>query len=196
MSNASVQQIDLGLRVLGIDQVEYAVNGERGKTYGQAVGLASLVRAVALESGIDGYVSIVRARERKMQDLNDILSVIAGTRALYDVDGNKEKSYASTLYPVQFGGVYPDLASFVAVLNTYGITLGGWNGTGDITPADLDKIKSDVDYRAQTESTDLQSELANLQSYVSKRDSAFSTAAEMQRKCDRSISSQMKYILG
>jgi len=197
MSNAAVQQIDLGFRVLGIDQVEYAVEGVRGKTYGQAAGLASLRRAVALENGIDGYVSIVRAREQKIQDLSDILAVLSGTRSLYDTDSDKEKSYNRESYAVQYKDVYKKESDLVVALQKYGIELGGWKGAGhNISVAEIDKIKSEVEYQSQTEDTDLQSDLASLQSYVSKRDSAFSTAGEMQRKCDQSISSQLKYILG
>jgi len=212
MSNQIVQQIDLGLRILGVDQCEYAVKGVRGKTIGQAVGLASICRATALESGIDGYASIVRMREKKLQDLSDILTVLAASHAQWDVntqkEGDEKAGYNDAKFTIDLAGVYSSLREFVAALDAYGITHGEWDltnaltkdlwdvGNNPISTASMDRIQADANHKSQMEDTDLQSDMASLQSYISKRDSAFSTASEMQRKCDGSISAQMKYMTG
>jgi len=195
--NETVQQIDLGVRIYGVDQCEYAFNGVRDKTLGQAMGLAGLFRATAIEQAIAGYTAILNRRLQKLEDLKNVLAVIAGTRAHWEeASANDGGLYTSTLVPIEFTDQIPDHEVFADMLNKYGIQKGEWDGSTHIIPADLDIIKSDVDYQIQREDNDMQCDMATLQSYVSKRDSAYSTAEKFQGKCDASISSQMKYILG
>jgi len=195
--NETVQQIDLGVRVFGVDQCEYAFNGVRDKTLGQAMGLAGLFRAVAIEQGINGYTALLNRRLKKLDDLKEALAVIAGTRAGWDaITGTEDAYYTSTPIGFNFTDKIHDASAFADILAQYGITTGGWDGSGQIIPADLDIIKSDVEYRIEREDNDMQCDMTTLQNYVSKRDSAYSSAEKFQKKCDDSISSQMKYILG
>lgn len=197
MANEIIQQIDLGVRIFGIDQCEYAVDGKRDKTLGQAVGLASIARAVAIEEGISGYTALINRRRMKIDSLKEGLAVCAGTRANWDaLTGTDGASYTSSKLDMVFTEEIGGPGDFKTLLDTYGISTGEWDLSNQITAAELDKIKAAIDYEVQETDNDLQGDMASLQNYITKRDNAYSTATKFQKKCDDSISAQMKYING
>lgn len=188
MQTPLVQAVPLDLCILGIDQVEYTVGDATGKTFAYAAGKASIARAVSIEKGIAAYADLVRLEQKKIEDLNDALVAYASAYAKFQGD--------IEYHEVAISLTSSEKAALNNVCNVYGISRHDWDGGDKISAGDLDYIKADVDYAVQSADSDMKEDTASLQSYIAKRDSAFSTASTLQSKADGSVSAQLKYMVG
>ena len=183
MSNLIVANEIPGAAVYGVAQYDYTVDGASGKDYSAALAAASLRESVAIEDSAAAYSELVRQRERKISDLGDVLAAIAKAIASMDPksqDTGKRSEWSSLLYDAH------------GTCSRYGISLplvavryenGKWEG--QVTYREATKAQNDVQYEMDKEDNNLQQDMVALQSYITKRDNAYSSAAKIVQKAVR-----------
>ena len=183
MSNLIVANEIPGASVYGVAQYDYTVDGASGKDYSAALAAASLRESVAIEDSAAAYSELVRQRERKISDLGDVLAAIAQAIATMDPksqDTGKRSEWSSLLYDAH------------GTCSRYGISLplvavryenGKWEG--QVTYREATKAQNDVQYEMDKEDNNLQQDMVALQSYITKRDNAYSSAAKIVQKAVR-----------
>ena len=172
-----------GAAVYGVKQFSYTVDGEAGRDYAAALAAAAFKESVAIEDSTAAYADVVRQRQRKVEDLGNVLAAIAKAISMMDPksnDPNKRSNMTSELYDAQ------------ALCNKYGITLSFAavsGSTASITYANATKAQNDIQYALDTENNNLQQDTVSLQSLISKRDNAYSSAAKLVNKASGTASS-------
>lgn len=176
-----------GAAVYGVKQFSYTVDGEAGRDYAAALAAAAFKESVAIEDSTSAYADVVRQRQRKVEDLGNVLAAIAKAISTMDPksnDPNKRSTMSEELYDAQ------------ALCNKYGITLSfaavsasATGGTASITYANATKAQNDIQYALDTENNNLQQDTVSLQSLISKRDNAYSSAAKLVNKASDTASS-------
>ena len=58
-----------GNSVYGVRQVQYTVDGRLGKSFADAVAIAAFKQAAAIEASTSSYTSVVKARQKKIDEL-------------------------------------------------------------------------------------------------------------------------------
>lgn len=183
MSNLIVANEIPGAAVYGVAQYDYTVDGASGKDYSAALAAAAFRESVAIEDSAAAYSELVRQRERKVSDLGDVLAAIAQAIATMDPksqDTGKRSEWSSLLYDAH------------GTCSRYGISLplvavryenGKWEG--QVTYREATKAQNDVQYEMDKEDNNLQQDMVALQSYITKRDNAYSSAAKIVQKSVR-----------
>ena len=176
-----VQANGLGLSVFGTTQVDYSVGAEKGLTYDQVVARMGLCRATAVESAIAPYTEVLKARQRKAEDLGNALANIAAGLAQHKSDQSVEKT-------MNVGsGTY-------TLLDKYGLVSRDLHANGDIQFDHLQLLQTDVQYALDVNNNDIQQDSATLQGLVQKRDNAYSMATKLMKKANQTRSTGIKYI--
>ena len=161
-----------GSSVYGVKQMQYIVDGEEGKDYADALTAASFRESVAIEEATAAFSSVVRLRERKVDDLSAILAYLAEANAKLKPKNQSKDDQA----PVNNGSWVNETAS------KYGITLVFVENTAKMTRANILRGQNDVQYALDVEDNNLQQDMVTLQSYIQKRDNAFSSASKVVKK--------------
>ena len=193
MSNV-IQANDIaGLKVYGQQQVSYTVDGEAGNDFGKAVAWASMRRAVAIESALQGLSDVVRLREKKLTELGEALAMVAEAAAHFSKKSKTDDSTNS-----------PGLATAKDILDRYGIDTShivvvdlsslGAGRQGAIQNQHVGKLQTNVQYALDKEDNYLQQDLVSVQSYFSKRDQSLSMAASMVRKVNNTMSTNVRAV--
>ena len=173
MENLIEANIISGASVYGVSQMSYTVEGVTGQDYIAALTAASFKESVAIEEMASAYSVGIRQREKKLNDLGNALAVINSAMATMDPKSNDTGRT----------GAHPDLQSVSTLLSQqYGISVG--NIGTSITYANALKAQSDIQYKMDVEDNDLQQDMVSMQSMISKRDNAFSTASKLVRKAN------------
>ena len=81
-----------------------------------------------------------------------------------------------------------------SVADYYGISIQGLSST--MVRGDVQKALTEVQYQIDKEDNLLQQDMVSMQSFVSKRDNAFSTASKIIRKTNNAASSTIANIGG
>ena len=169
MSLLIVPDLITDFTVYGVPQVQYTVGGESNQDYTSAVTCAAFKEAAAIEAACTGYSEVVKARQRKVDDLGEVLAYLAKANAQLPP---KTKTTDE---------VTVDHASWIkSVCNNYGITLS-WNGD-KMSYGDLQKAQTEVQYQMDKEDNNLEQDMVTLESYISKRDNAYSNASKVVNK--------------
>ena len=163
--------------VYGVRQVQYTVNGHSGKDFADAVAIAAFKQAVAIETETSSYTRVVRARQKKIDDLGEALANIA--RAMGEVH---KKTTSSDKFTIPNAGTVKTIAS------RYGVDLT-WTDGNKMTLGNLQKAQTNVQYAIDREDNDIQQDIVTLQSYISKRDNAYSNAAKIIKKTNQAATS-------
>ncbi len=162
--------------VYGVRQVQYAVAGESGKNFVDAVTIAAFRQATSIEKSTSAYAQVVRARQQKIDELSEALALIA--KAV----GKIEKKTSST------DTIEIDNAARVKeIAAKYEVKLS-WDGNS-MTRGNLQKAQTSVQYAIDREDNDIQQDIVTLQSYISKRDNAYSNASKIVRKSNQAATS-------
>ena len=156
--------------VYGVRQVQYTVDGVSGKDFTDAVTIAALKQATAIESACSGYSEVVKARQRKIDDLSDVLAYLAKANAQLP---SKDKKSTDT--------VTVDHASWIKSTCSYYDISFTWDGN-KMSRGDLQKAQTEVQYQIDKEDNNLQQDMVTLESYISKRDNAYSNASKVVKK--------------
>ena len=163
--------------VYGVQQVQYTVNGHSGKNFMDAVAIAAFRQAAAIETATSAYSSVVRARQQKIDDLGGALSNIA--RAMGEVHKKTKSSDKITI---------PNAGTVKTIASRYGVDLT-WTDGNKMTLGNLQKAQTNVKYAIDREDNDIQQDIVTLQSYISKRDNAYSNAAKIIKKTNQAATS-------
>ena len=163
-----------GASVYGVQQVSYTVAGEAGKDFSAALAAAAFKQTAAIEVAASSYADVVRERERKLDELGQVLAYLTKAYATLRVK-DQEPGDTATI----------DNGAWVnATASKYGITLVFMPNTSIMTRANIMKGQNEIQYAIDTEDNNLQQDLVGLQSLLSKRDNAYSTASRVVRKAD------------
>jgi len=163
--------------VYGVQQVQYTVNGRSGKNFTDAVAIAAFKQATAIETATSAYTSVVRARQKKIDELGEVLSNIA--RAMGEVHKKTQSGDKITI---------PNADYVRTVAARYEVNLS-WTDGNKMTLGNLQKAQTSVQYAIDREDNDIQQDIVTLQSYISKRDNAYSNAAKIVRKTNDAATS-------
>ena len=173
-----------GGAVYGVEQMSYVVDGVSGKDYSAAIASAAFRQTVAIEAAASGYADLVRARERKVEDLGAILACLSKAYADLSVKNQEPDDTAEV----------PNAAWVNSTASAYGITLTFKENSSKMTRANIMRSQNDVQYAMDTEDNNLQQDMVSLQSLLSKRDNAYSTASRVVRKADDAATTTIRNI--
>ncbi len=179
-----------GASVYGVAQMSYTVNGESGNDYAAALTAAAFREATAIEVAASSYMTVVRQRQTKVSKLGNVLATIATAMASLKTKNVEPGDHSATSWQMD---VAFDAAK--TICNRYGITLNVQTKTVDgvlrfyMTRGDLMRSQDDIQYKLDVEDNNLQQDMVSLQSFVSKRDSAFSTASKIISKAHNAAGS-------
>ena len=166
--------------VYGVAQMGYTVDGVSGRDYAAALAAASFKESVAIERALSGYAEVVRQRERKLEDLGEVLAALnaaASTLKVKDTESGDKTDALAVLYNAQ------SLASKYGIsLAWSSVSISGDKMTMTMTRANVYKAQNEVQYALDKEDNDLKQDLVSLNSYMSKRDNAFSAASKLVKK--------------
>jgi len=155
--------------------MQYTVNGKSGQNFIDAVAMASFRQAVAIEDTTSSYTAVVRARQVKIDELAEALSYVA--KAVGSLDHDAKSSTKTKI----------DNASRVKeIANRYGVSLS-WDGD-KMEFGNLQKAKTNLQYAVDREDNDIQQDIVTLQSFITKRDNAYSNAAKVITKANHAAS--------
>ena len=188
MSNLITTTEIQGGAVYGVAQMSYAVNGEPVRDYSAALAAAAFRQSVAIEDATAAYAAVVRQREKKVSDLGNVLTALTQALATMDPksqDKNKLSDKTTYVYQAKLTAALYNIPFTVSTQSTddSGVTKAA------ITYANAMTAQNEVQYRLDLEDNELQQDLVSLQSFVSKRDNAYSTAAKIIKKSDGAASS-------
>ena len=163
--------------VYGVRQVQYTVGKESGRNFTDAVMLASFKHAVVIEDVTTSYSHVVSARQTKIDELSELLAALAKAAGSFDHDVKTSDK------------VTIDNASYVkTIAGKYEISLS-WTDGNKMTWGNVQKAKTNVQYAIEREDNDIQQDIVTLQSYISKRDNAYSNASKVVKKSNNAASS-------
>ena len=173
-----------GLCVYGARQKDYTVNGVSGCDYATAASIAMFREAGAVEAETSAYAEVLEARQKKLYELGWALAVIV--RAVSSMRNEKQESG-------DLSATDADLTTASQVLDKY---RRGTNpdmrlpvdGSRKVRRDDATMAQSAVQYEIDYETNEMQQDMVTMQSLVSKRDNAFSTAASLVRKINSTAS--------
>lgn len=184
MSNLISAEVVTDNSVYGVRQVQYTVGKESGKNFIDAVSIAAFKQAVAIEEATTAYSHVVTARQTKIDELSEALAYIA--KAMGRLDNKNGKSTDK---------VTVDNANWVkSIAAKYEVSLT-WESNGtQMTRGNVQKAQTNIQYAIEREDNDVQQDIVTLQSYISKRDNAYSNAAKVIRKANQAASSTIHNI--
>lgn len=163
-----------GLNVYGIKQMDYTVDGVAGKSYSHALAAAAIRHSKAIEFEAAAYSDLVNVRIKKVDDLGKVLAKLAEA-----VASMKTKDPTSSDWAEGVSG----LKEIRDIAAKYGINIP-LSDDGNIQREAAYNAQNDVQYELDTEDNSLQQDMVNLQSLISKRDNAYSTASKIIQKVD------------
>ena len=166
-----------GNSVYGVRQVQYTVDGRLGKSFADAVAIAAFKQAAAIEDSTSSYTSVVKARQKKIDELGEVLSNIA--RAMGEINKKTKSGDKFTI---------PNAGTVRAIAAKYGVDMT-WTDGNKMTLGNLQKAQTNVQYAINREDNDIQQDIVTLQSYISKRDNAYSNAAKIIKKTNQAATS-------
>ncbi len=182
-----------GGAVCGVAQMTYTVDGAAGKDFSAALIAASFRESVAIEDAARAYVAVVKQRERKIEAVSTLLATLSRCIATMDpksTDTDKTSDWNAGLYTAaknceQYG------ISF-----SYETRSNGGTMEARVTFANAQRAQSSIKYELDREGNELQQDSVSLQSYISKRDTAFSSAARLVKKANNAASAAISSIGG
>ena len=182
MANSIVPSEITGGSVYGVRQVQYTVDGASGKDFVDAVTTAAFKQATAIETAASGYAAVVRARQVKVSELGQVLAYIA--KALGSLKSNGKSDDKATI----------DNAQWVKTTAAkYGISLSVTDGN-KMKRENVMKAQTNVQYEIDKEDNTLQQDIVSMQSYITKRDNAYSNASKLVKKANQAATATIKNI--
>ena len=169
MGNLIVSENIPGFTVYGVQQVQYTVGGDSGQDYTTAVACAAFKEAAAIEAVCTGYSEVVKARQKKVEDLGEVLALLSRANAQFDPK-------AETTDKVTVDGAN----QIKRICEYYEVELT-WDGN-QMTYGNMQKAQTEVQYQMDKEDNNLEQDMVTLQSYISKRDNAYTNASKVVKK--------------
>ena len=174
MSNLITPNLITDFTVYGIPQVQYTVADDLGMDFTTAVTAAVFKQTTAIESATNGYSEVIKARQKKIEDLSDALAYIAKANAQLPTDSKT---------PSQ-DKVKVDNSTWIKSICAYYEVKMTWDGE-KMLRGDLQKAQTELEYQIDKEDNNLEQDMVTLQSYLTKRDNAYSNASKVVKKTYR-----------
>lgn len=178
-----IEANDTGVSVYGVKQMSYTVEGEAGQDYMAALSAASFKESVAIEKTANAYAEVVRQRNKKLDDLGIVMAVLNRAAATLKVKDTTPDDWSESISGLP--AAYQTAAKYGVTINISG---------SQITRGNLYNAQNAVQYAMDREDNDLKQDMVSLQSYITKRDNSFSTAAKLVKKVSDSASSTINNI--
>jgi hypothetical protein len=174
-----------GLSVYGVQQKDYTVKGAQHCDYIKAATAAMFQEAGAIEKETAAYAAVLEARQEKLDELGWALSVLVEALASMKTKNQKSKDLSAA---------DPDLVKASQILDKYRRDSNSdmrlpVNGDNKVRRDDATSAQSALQYEIDYETNEMQQDMVSLQSLVSKRDNAFSTASSLVQKINSTASS-------
>jgi hypothetical protein len=174
-----------GLSVYGVQQKDYTVKGAEHCDYIKAATTAMFQEAGAIEKETAAYAAVLEARQEKLDELGWALSVIVAAMASMKTKNQKSKDLSAA---------DPDLVKASQILDKYRRDSNSdmrlpVNDDNKVRRDDATSAQSALQYEIDYETNEMQQDMVSLQSLVSKRDNAFSTASSLVQKINSTASS-------
>ena len=184
MANIITTSEITGGSIYGITQVEYTVDGADGKNFIDALTLAAFKQATAIEGATSAYSKVVTARQKKIDELSEALSYVAKANGSLDSKGGKSTDKVTV-----------DNASYVKqIAARYEVQLTWESGGSQMTRGNIQKAQTDFTYAIDREDNDIQQDIVTLQSYITKRDNAYSNASKLVKKANHAAKATIKNV--
>ena len=173
-----------GLSVYGVQQKDYTVKGQANCDYIKAASVAMFQEAGAIEQETAAYAAVLEARQEKLEELGWALSVIVEALASMKTKNQKSKDLSAA---------DADLAKASQILDKYRRDSNAdmrlpVNGDNKVRRDDATTAQSALQYEIDYETNEMQQDMVSLQSLVSKRDNAYSTASSLVKKLNSTAS--------
>lgn len=178
-----------GLKVYGLQQVDYTIDGTKGFDYGTAIAVAALQKTDAVERSAEAFSAMVRLRIRKLDELGIALSILAEAIASLPVKGNGKDDLSHS---------DADLKKAEEIMQRYELTSldlqierndNGSEISWKVTRESALMRKNELQYLMDTENNTLQQDMLAMQSLVSNRDNSFATASKLLSKVNNTSQS-------
>lgn len=177
-----------GLSVYGVQQRDYTVKGAEHCDYIKAASVAMFQEAGAIEKETAAYAAVLEARQEKLDKLGWALSVIVKAIASLKVKKPESDDLSSS---------DPNLKIASQILDKYRRAnsdlrmpvLELMNSFVCVRRDDALRAQAAVQYEIDYETNEMQQDMVSMQSLVSKRDNAFSTASSLVQKINSTASS-------
>ena len=183
MSSTIQPSVITGGSVYGVAQVEYTIAGAQGKNFIDAVTLASFIQATAIEEATSAYSKVVTARQKKIDELGEALAYITKANGSLDSKGGKSTDKVTV-----------DHAEYVkSIAAKYEIQLN-WESGNKMTRGNIQKALTNFQYAVDREDNDIQQDIVTLQSYITKRDNAYSNASKLVKKANHAATATIKNV--
>ena len=173
-----------GLSVYGVQQKDYTVEGVPNCDYVKAASVAMFQEANAIEAETLAYAAVLEARQKKLDELGWALAVIVKANASMKTKKQKSTDLSAT---------DADLKTASQILDKYRREGNSdlklpVNGDFKVQRGDATSAQSALQYEIDYETNEMQQDIVTMQSLVSKRDNAFSTAASLVQKINSTAS--------
>ena len=167
-----------GADIYGVPQNEYVLDGVAGHDYTEALTAAAFKQSTAVEAELSAMNAVVRARQTKLNELNEALTTITyatGTLRVGTTDKPAESGDLSDAIDALLDA--RDLARKYGIT----ITLAGDSGN-QIRRRDAQTASANLHHELDIEGNSLQQDNVSLQNMISKRDSTYQTAMSVVKK--------------
>ena len=173
-----------GLSVYGVQQKDYTVKGVEHCDYLKAASIAMFQEAGAIEKETSAFAAVLEARQEKLDELGWALSVIVEAVASMKTKNPKSKDLSAA---------DADLVKASQILDKYRRDANSdmrlpVNDDNKVRRDDATSAQSALQYEIDYETNEMQQDMVSLQSLVSKRDNAFSTASSLVQKMNSTAS--------
>lgn len=185
-----------GGSVYGVPQFSYAIEGEAGRDLAAALTIATYREATAIEQAAGAYSAVVRQRQRKVDDLGKALAGLVAAIATMDPKSNDTSKRSESMTEVYEAG---QLALKYGLSFSYASTSASYDngvfvGRAQVTFANAQKARNEIQYAMDRESNDLQQDMVALQSLINKRDGQFSSASKIVNKFNNAAQTTIRNI--
>ena len=148
MANLINPEVVANNSVYGVRQVQYTVDGVQGKDFVDAVTTAAFIQSTAIEAAASGYVPVVKARQTKINELGEVLAIIAKAEARLKVKGGQSGDTVA----IDNGAWVSSIASKYKVsLSITGTTQSDGSVKYTMTRSAIMKGETDVQYQIDKE---------------------------------------------
>lgn len=178
--------------VYGVPQKTYTVDGVAGQDFTAALAAAAFRESTAIEAATASYADVVRTRTRKCEDLGEVLAALA--KAVASMPTKSQKSDDKSEKSAEIYNAQTIAKQYGFDLQLVDVDEG--KGVAAVRRDNAYRLQNDIQYALDTEDNELQQDAVALQSLISKRDNAFSTAAKLVRKADDAAQSTIGNMAG
>lgn len=174
-----------GLSIYGIQQKDYTVEGLPHCDYVKAASTAMLKESTAIEAEATAYAAVLKARQKKLDELGWSLSVLVKAISSMEVGSQGSDDLSSS---------DDDLWKAQVIVNRYyrdqnKDMILPLSSDSKVRRDDATKLQAALQYEIDFETNEMQQDMVTMQSLVSKRDNAFSTASSLIQKINSTATS-------